>query len=95
MEEMIVELIQNPRQRKPQTDEVTTFKRRKPEDGDWSEASSLQEVFDRIRMLDAKGYLPAFVRVGPWKLTFTRANLTTDAVFADVQIEFSSEAEQS
>jgi len=74
---------------------VTTFKRRKPEHGDWSEASSLQEVFDRVRMLDAEGYPPAFVRVGPWKLSFTRAKLTTDAVFADVRIEFSPESEQS
>jgi len=95
IEEMIVELIQNPRKPQPQTGEVTTFKRRKPEDGDWSEASSLQEVFDWIRMLDAEGYPPAFVRVGPWKLFFTRANLTTDAVFADVRIEFSPEAERS
>ena len=39
-----------------------------------------------IRMLDADGYPKAFVRVGKYKLEFTRASRTLDGVYADVKI---------
>ena len=37
-------------------------------------------------MLDAEGYPPAFVKVGPFRLEFTRASRRTNHIHADVKI---------
>ena len=83
--EIIEILKKNPRPA-PQSGEVTRFKRRKPEDGNWGSAGSLDEVFDYIRMLDAEGYPPAFVRIGNYKLEFSRAFRKVSAFYASVRI---------
>jgi len=69
-----------------QKGEITTFKRRTEEQGDWSGDDTLDELFDKIRMLDADGYPKAFVRVGSYKLEFSRASRKIDCVIADVKI---------
>lgn len=69
-----------------QEGEVTIFSRRTPEQSDWSDAATLDEVFDRIRMLDAEGYPPACLQIGPYKLEFSRASRKTECVIADVKI---------
>jgi len=86
IEEMIVEILDTNPQPEPQTGEVEKFTRRKPEDGDWSGTKSLDEVFDYIRMLDAEGYPPAYVRFGDYKLEFSRASRKVGAVVANVKI---------
>ncbi len=86
IESMIATLIEQQPAPIPQTGDPTPFKRRRPDEGDWSDATNLDAAFDRIRMLDADGYPPAFVDVGPFRLTFTRAARRTDAVLADVRI---------
>ena len=86
IEEMIVEILDTNPQPAPQKDEVVKFTRRKPEDGDWSDAKSLDDVYDYIRMLDADGYPPAFVQIGDYKLEFSRASRKAGAVDADVKI---------
>ena len=86
IEEMIVEILKEKPVPSPQVGEVVHFKRRKPEQGDWSTVESLEEVFDYIRMLDAEGYPPAFVKVGPFRLEFTRASRRTNHIHADVKI---------
>jgi len=86
IENMIIEILKTNPSPTPQTGEVTKFKRRKPEDGDWSNTKSLDEVFDYIRMLDAEGYPPAFVHVGKYKLEFSRASRKVDSVKANVKI---------
>ena len=47
---------------------------------------SLDEVYDYIRMLDAEGYPPAFIRIGDYKLEFSSASRKVSAVIADVRI---------
>lgn len=84
--DMIVEIVTNRPQPAPQQGEPVTFKRRAPADGDWSMASTLEAVYDHIRMLDADGYPPAFVTVGGFRLEFGRAALRDGAVVADVRI---------
>lgn len=91
IESMIVEIIRDAPVPIPQEGESTVFQRRRPEQGNWSEAKSLDQVFDYIRMLDANGYPPAFVDVGPFRLHFTRATRRTGAVTADVRITDESE----
>jgi len=83
---MIIDIIRDAPEPRPQQGEPTVFKRRRPEDGDWSQATDLDTVFNYIRMLDAAGYPLAFIDVGPFRLDFSRASRKTDAVLADVRI---------
>jgi methionyl-tRNA formyltransferase len=86
IESMIITLISERPTPVPQQGEPTVFKRRQPAQGDWSTARDLDAVFNHIRMLDATGYPPAFLDVGPFRLEFSRAARRTDAVVADVRI---------
>jgi methionyl-tRNA formyltransferase len=65
---------------------VVTFARRRPDDGNWGECHSLDQVYDMIRMLDADGYPNAFIDVGEFRVLFSRAARTADGVTADVRI---------
>jgi methionyl-tRNA formyltransferase len=89
IEEMIVEMIETEPQPTLQSGEPVTFRRRRPEEGSLDGLQTLADVFDRIRMLDATGYPPAFLEVGPLRLEFNRASLRTDHVQADVRITLS------
>mgnify|MGYP000473968789 FL=1 len=86
IESMIVRILIEQPEPIDQTGEVTTFNRRTPDQSDCSDATTLDEVFDRIRMLDADGYPPAFVHVGPFKLEFSRASRKAESVIKDVKI---------
>ena len=86
IEDMIVEILKTNPEPKPQSGKAVVFKRRKPEDGDWGEAKNLNEVYDYIRMLDAEGYPSAYIRLGKYKLEFSRAAQKDDAIIAEVKI---------
>lgn len=52
----------------------TIFTRRKPEESLIPVGSSLKELYDHIRMLDADGYPHAFIDHGDWRVHFTDAH---------------------
>lgn len=83
---MIVEIAVHQPTPTPQVGEATVFKRRTPEKSDIADLTSLEQVFDWIRMLDANGYPKAFARVGRFRLVFSRAAMYEDGVRADVCI---------
>ena len=84
---MIVEIIQNNLQPVPQEGDPVVFKRRKPEQSDMSGLEKLEEIFDYIRMLDADGYLHAYIEKGEFRYEFTRASIKADgSIVADVKI---------
>ncbi len=70
----------------PQKGEVVPFKRRKPEESEIPEFSSLEELFDFIRMLDAEGYPKSFLMYKGFKVEFSRASLYNGRLLADVKI---------
>ncbi|SCM73482.1 methionyl-tRNA formyltransferase [Desulfovibrio sp. 86] len=84
--DMINEIIITHPNPMPQLGEPTYFKRRLPQDSNVSEVTSLEALFDRIRMLDAEGYPQAFIDINDFRLEFSRASLKTDKIFADVRI---------
>jgi methionyl-tRNA formyltransferase len=86
IESMIITIIKETPMPVEQKGEVVNFKRRTTEQGDWSDAQSLEEVFNRIRMLDAEGYPQAFIRIGEYKLKFSRVSRRTTHLIADVTI---------
>ena len=83
---MIIKILSDQSNPISQKGETTIFKRRTPEQGDFSDSTSLNEVFDRIRMLDAESYPPAFINIGNFKLEFSKASLNAHSVNAKVKI---------
>jgi methionyl-tRNA formyltransferase len=53
--------------------------------------TDLDTLYDRIRMLDAQGYPPAFLDAGPFRFTFSRATRRCESVVADIQITLREE----
>ena len=94
IEDMIVEILDKHPDPVPQEGKATIFKRRKPEQSNLAAVTALEEAFDLIRMLDADGYPPAFLEIGPFKLEFTRASRKTDQIVSDVRITLANSAEK-
>lgn len=91
IEEMIVELVTQPRAPVPQTGEPVVWKRREPHEGDLRGAKDLRAVYDLIRMLDADGYPHAYLDVGDLRAEFVDATLEPDGVTARVRFVRRSE----
>jgi methionyl-tRNA formyltransferase len=87
IEEMIVQIIAQDLNPKPQEGVPTFFKRRKPEDGQISDLKTIEQVYDYIRMLDADTYPKAFIELENFRLEFSRASWQADkSIIADVRI---------
>lgn len=87
IQEMIVNILENTPNPKKQQGEPIIFKRRNPKMSDISEVSSLETLYDYIRMLDAEGYPKAFLETEHFRFEFDRASLKTDkSILADVRI---------
>ncbi len=72
----------------PQKGKVVKFKRRKPKQSILSKKNkSLIELYDHIRMLDAKTYPPAFIQYGNLKIEFTKAKIKKKNIDATVSIK--------
>jgi len=87
MEAMIVQIIETQPMPQPQEGEAVTFQRLGRDAGDLSQAESLAAAFDRIRMLDAEGYPPAFIEAEGFRLELRRASRHADHLEADVTIK--------
>ncbi len=77
MKEMIVEIVATNPSPRQQEGEVVLFKRRKPEDSNIAALESLEQLYDHIRMLDAKGYPHSYLETEHFRIEFTNANLET------------------
>lgn len=75
----------------PQQGEATIFKRRTPEQSDISSLTSLEKVFDYIRMLDAPGYPHAFIEHNNIHYSFTNVKKENKKLIATVEIEDNNE----
>jgi methionyl-tRNA formyltransferase len=86
IESMIAQIIEESLEPKAQDGEVTTFRRRLPQDGNIAGVHDTSVIYDKIRMLDADGYPPAFIETGNLRMEFTGATLRRGSVEADVRI---------
>jgi methionyl-tRNA formyltransferase len=87
IEEMIKSIIDNDVKPVPQEGVPVIFKRRKPSDSNIDSLSSLQDIYDYIRMLDCEGYPNAFLENHHFRLEFSRAKFIDDQIInADVRI---------
>lgn len=53
--------------------EIVEFKRRNPDQSELKSHISIEKLYDYIRMLDAEGYPPAFLKWDKYRLEFARA----------------------
>ncbi len=90
--ELIKELIQNKYKPTPQTGKPYLFKRRKPEESMIPlSLTTLEQIYDYIRMLDAPDYPEAFLDIGNYRLTFNSAELIGRELMAKVRISIKDE----
>ena len=78
IEEMILEILNKKPIPKPQIGTPTYFKRREPSQSSISGLSSLQELYDHIRMLDCEGYPKAYFEFENFIIEFDNATLKGD-----------------
>ena len=69
-----------------QVGEPTYFERRTPEMSEINGSESVEEIYDKIRMLDYDGYPRAFLRVGRLRLIFSNSEKSKGSVTASVVI---------
>jgi len=91
---MIGRIIKEEPTPKPQSGEVTNFKRRQPSESEIPQLSSLSQLHDFIRMLDAEGYPKAFIEDQGFRYEFTRSALYDGRIVADVTITPIEEKEE-
>lgn len=83
---MIERLITEHPLPQPQTGDVFTFARRKPEQSRIPDDIQLEQIYDHIRMLDAEGYPSAFLDHKGYRYRFSQARLLEGRLVADVVI---------
>jgi methionyl-tRNA formyltransferase len=87
IEEMIIEIIVKSPIPEKQFGEPIFFSRRRPEESNISNADSLNDVYNHIRMLDAEGYPHAYFETQNIRFEFTNADFSNpDQLTADVRI---------
>jgi methionyl-tRNA formyltransferase len=69
-----------------QEGKAVNFKRRTPPESEFGHFSSLEALYDFIRMLDAEGYPPAFLHHRGMRFEFSRPALYDGRIVADVKI---------
>lgn len=85
--EMVPYIIKNNPKPTPQKGKSTIFKRRNPEESNIGKLNDLDKIFDYIRMLDAEGYPPAFVKINNLKIEFSNAKIKDNSVMATAKIK--------
>lgn len=85
---MIFDIIKRRIIPKPQKGKVVVFKRRTPDQGNIANLSdsSLNKVYDLIRMLDAKTYPKSFLEIASFRFEFTQAQKIKNKIIARVEI---------
>jgi methionyl-tRNA formyltransferase len=79
---MIPEIIVNNLLPKKQVGKPIIFKRRNPKESDIKNAVRVKEIYNKIRMVDAEGYPPAYISTKNFIVTFKKAELTEKKVIA-------------
>ena len=77
IELMIVELIDKDLEPIEQKGDVVHFKRRTPKESNIGDLKQIKDIYNHIRMLDAKGYPNAFIENEYFKFEFSKASINT------------------
>ena len=89
IEEMIVEILLKQLAPKTQSGNPTYFKRRTPNQSSINGLSSIQDLYDHIRMLDCDGYPKAYLEFDNFRIEFDNAILNDNKnLKANVRIKY-------
>lgn len=70
-----------------QEGDITIFTRRQSDDSKLDMYDSIDNIFDKIRILDVDNYPPAYIEIGDYRLTFTHPSMRlSDDIDARVNI---------
>lgn len=74
---------------KKQKGEITTFKRRTPNQSDLNSLNikSITKIYDIIRMLDAQDYPKAFVKLNDFKIEFSKVRIKNDKLIGKFEVK--------
>jgi methionyl-tRNA formyltransferase len=86
IEGMILEIVRNEPTPNEQEGQPTYFKRRTPAQSDIKEISTIERLYDHIRMLDCEGYPHAFLETGSFRLEFSQVQKGDSGLSCQVQI---------
>ncbi len=87
---MIKEIIKKKLKPKPQKPSKISFKRLTKKDNnlDFKKIKSLNELYDKIRMVDAPGYPDAYSKINNFTLNFYNAKKVKNILYSSVKIIF-------
>lgn len=86
IEKMIVEIVLTKPKAIPQDGKIVLFERRTPQQSNIANLNALSDVYDHIRMLDAKGYPTAYISTTHHNYSFTNVQRDGDDLVAMVRI---------
>lgn len=84
--DMIKEIIDKNITPIKQEGEIVKFNRRTPKMSNISDLTSLEQIYDYIRMLDCEGYPKAYIDFGEFRIEFSAADYNKNQIKADVRI---------
>jgi methionyl-tRNA formyltransferase len=86
VEELIITICENEPKPAAQTGEPTYFRRLTPADNELPSSASLNELYDRIRMVDGAGYPKAYIRRDGYRVELSDASIEGDELVAKARI---------
>ena len=92
---MIPEMMEKRPEAVPQSGQVVTFKRRKPEDGRLTADMDMKTLYDYIRMLDGEGYPKAFMDFQGCRMEFRGAERKDGVIQAQITIREEKDDEEN
>lgn len=86
VEKLIVSICKNNPSPIEQHGDVVTFKRLSISDNELLSTHSINDLYDRIRMVDGLDYPKAYINYGDYKIEFSEATVEGDDLFAKARI---------
>ena len=85
---MIPKLLESDISPSPQTGEVVIFERLKPENSkiEFDKLVNINQLYDKVRMLDAEGYPRAYFEINGFKLIFSKPKYTNNKLICEINI---------
>jgi methionyl-tRNA formyltransferase len=86
VEELIIKICKANPTPLPQKGAVVTFQRLSYADNELSQKHTINELYDRIRMVDGGGYKRAYIYFGDHKIEFSEAKIENNELLARIRI---------
>lgn len=85
--ELIKFIVENKPRPQPQKGEIVIFNRRKPSQSEIPKNTTIDKMYDYIRMLDADTYPTAYIDYGDFRLLCRKAKLNNGKLTMEVEVE--------